>query len=169
MSPEHVLLPHPAHSFIINVQPSFTTPATAVFVRVYDVDRIVPAARRLAMVVKHPIELVAYPLRRFSVKQVPWFLDRPRRKGFLALANTGKQQKENNTERNVELRRELNRLADLNYAIRGHVIQEALTVRWRTRTRGSTSMCTCWIASLELDWPASGCTGWGSEMFASAS
>lgn len=39
-----------------------------------------------------------------------------------------KRQKENNTEWNVELRTEKNKLADLYYTIRGHVIQKALKV-----------------------------------------
>jgi hypothetical protein len=41
------------------------------------------------------------------------------------LANTGEQRK-NITKWYFELRRELNRLADLNYAIRDYVVQEAL-------------------------------------------
>jgi hypothetical protein len=40
---------------------------------------------------------------------------------------------ENRTGRDFELRRELNRLADLNYAVRGHIIQEALKDRGRER------------------------------------
>lgn len=77
---------------------------------------------------KAPHRACSVPAPQISRQQVPWFLDQPSRKGFLALANTGKQQKENNTEWNVEHRRETNRLADLNYTIRGHVIQEALKV-----------------------------------------
>jgi hypothetical protein len=63
MVPKHVLAPHRAHSFIIDVQP--TLPTTAVSVRVEHIDRIMPTACRLAMVVKHPIKLVVYRLRRF--------------------------------------------------------------------------------------------------------
>jgi hypothetical protein len=40
-------------------------------------------------------------------------------------------------------------------------------LRWRTRTGGSTSMSTCWLASLELNWPT--CMGWRCEMCVSAS
>ena len=61
--PKHVLVPHRAHSFIVNVQPNF--PATAISARVQHVDCIVPACCRLAMMVKHPIELVAHRLRKF--------------------------------------------------------------------------------------------------------
>jgi hypothetical protein len=49
MAPKHVLVPHRANNFIVNVKPNF--PATAVSVRVEHVDRIVPAARELAVVV----------------------------------------------------------------------------------------------------------------------
>jgi hypothetical protein len=45
------------------MQPSFLT--TAVSVLVEHVDSIVSAAYRLAVVVKHPIQLVVYWLRRF--------------------------------------------------------------------------------------------------------
>jgi hypothetical protein len=63
MLSKHVIVPHRAHSFIVNVQPNFFT--TAVSVRVEHVGRIVPASRRLAVVIKHPIELVVHRLRRF--------------------------------------------------------------------------------------------------------
>jgi hypothetical protein len=63
MAAKHVLVPRSAHSFIVNMQPSF--PTTAVSVRVEDVDRIVPAACGIPVVVKHPIKLVARRLRRF--------------------------------------------------------------------------------------------------------
>jgi hypothetical protein len=56
MAPKHVLLPHRAHSFIVNVQPTF--PTTAVPIRVEQVNRIMSAGRGLAVVVEHPIELV---------------------------------------------------------------------------------------------------------------
>ena len=39
-------------------------------------------------------------------------------------------------------------------------------LRSRTSIDGSISICTCWPASLELDWPT--CTGWGCEMCVSA-
>ena len=42
------------------------------------------------------------------------------------MASTGRNERENRTEWNFELRRELNTLADLMYAIRGRVVQEAL-------------------------------------------
>jgi hypothetical protein len=63
MRPKHVLMPHRPHSFVVNVQPTF--PTTTVFVRVEHIDCIVPAAGRLAVVVKHPIKLVVCRLRRF--------------------------------------------------------------------------------------------------------
>ena len=63
MLSKHDLVPNRTYSFIVNVQPNFFT--TAVSVRVEHVDRIVPVACRLAVVVKHPIELVVHRLRRF--------------------------------------------------------------------------------------------------------
>jgi hypothetical protein len=63
MAPKHVLVPHRAHSFIVNVQPISST--AAVSVRVEHVDRIVSAACGLAVVVKHPIKLVVHRLRIF--------------------------------------------------------------------------------------------------------
>ena len=42
-------------------------------------------------------------------------------------------------------RRKLNRLADLNYAIRCRIAREL--PRWRTRTCGSALNCLCWLAS----------------------
>jgi len=63
MDPKHVLVFHRAHSFIIDVQPSF--PTTAVFVPVEHVDRTVPAACGLTVVVKHPMQLVVHRLRGF--------------------------------------------------------------------------------------------------------
>ena len=54
---------HSAHIFVVNVQPSF--PTTAISFRVQHVDRIVFAASGLAMVVKHPIQLVVRWLHRF--------------------------------------------------------------------------------------------------------
>jgi hypothetical protein len=50
---EYLLVPHRTHSFVVNVQPSF--PTTTVVVRVQHVDRIVPAACGLTVLVKHPI------------------------------------------------------------------------------------------------------------------
>ena len=41
------------------------------------------------------------------------------REGFLALADTGRKDWENRTWWNIQLRRELDGLADFNYAIRG--------------------------------------------------
>ena len=46
---------------------------------------------------------------------------------FSALADTG-QKRKNSTKWYLELRREPDRLADLNYAIRDYVVQEALEV-----------------------------------------
>lgn len=61
LAPKHLLVLHSAHSFMANVQPCF--------VRVEHIDRIVPAARRLALrlaaVVKYTIELVVHWFRRF--------------------------------------------------------------------------------------------------------
>jgi hypothetical protein len=62
MDPKYVILPHRVHNFVVNVQPSFLT--IGVSSRVEHVDRIVLAARGLAMVVKHPMELVVRRLRR---------------------------------------------------------------------------------------------------------
>jgi hypothetical protein len=56
MLPEHILMSHQAHCFIIDVQPTF--PCVAVSVRVKNVDRIVPAACRFAVMIEHSIELV---------------------------------------------------------------------------------------------------------------
>ena len=50
MALKHVLLSHRAHRFIVNVQPRF--PTTALSAQVEHVDRIVPAACILAVVVK---------------------------------------------------------------------------------------------------------------------
>jgi hypothetical protein len=56
MLPEHVLMSHPGHYFIIDVQPIF--PCVTVSVRVKDIDRIVPAACRITVMVENSIELV---------------------------------------------------------------------------------------------------------------
>ena len=58
MLPEHVLMLHQAHRFIINVQPNFT--CATVSVRLKNVDRIVPTTRRLAVMVKHPTECIMH-------------------------------------------------------------------------------------------------------------
>ena len=58
--PEYVLMSHRAHCFIIDVQPNS---CVAVSVRVKNVDCIVPAIRRLAMMVEHSIKLVMRWLR----------------------------------------------------------------------------------------------------------
>jgi hypothetical protein len=63
MAPKQVLVLNRAHNFIIDVQPSF--PTITVFVPVVHVDRILPATCGLAVVVKYPIELVPYRIRRF--------------------------------------------------------------------------------------------------------
>jgi hypothetical protein len=60
MLPEHVLMSHRAHCFIIDVQPNF--PCIAVSVLMKNIDRIVPATRRLAVMVEHPTERI---MRRF--------------------------------------------------------------------------------------------------------
>ena len=54
MAPKHIIVPHRAHSFIVNVQPTF--PTTAVSVWVKHVDHIVSAACGLAVVVKNTME-----------------------------------------------------------------------------------------------------------------
>jgi hypothetical protein len=64
MALKHVLVPHRAHSFIINVQPCFSS--TAVSVRVEHVDRIVPAVCGPTVVVKHPMKFIVHRLRRFT-------------------------------------------------------------------------------------------------------
>jgi hypothetical protein len=56
MLPEHVLISHPGHCFIIDVQPNF--PCAAVSVWAKNIHRIVPAACRFAVMVENPIELV---------------------------------------------------------------------------------------------------------------
>ena len=64
MAPKHVLMLHHLHDFIVNVQPRF--PAAAVPITVKHVDRVVPTACRLAAMVKYPMKLVVYLLRRLS-------------------------------------------------------------------------------------------------------
>jgi hypothetical protein len=60
MAPKHVLVPHRAHRFIIDVQasPSLLAPGE-------HVDRKVPTTCGLAVVVKYPIELVLYRIHKF--------------------------------------------------------------------------------------------------------
>jgi hypothetical protein len=58
LPPEHVLMLHRTHRFILNMQPSF--PAAAVPVRAENINRIVPAAHRLAVMVEHSIQLVMH-------------------------------------------------------------------------------------------------------------
>ena len=71
------------------VQPSF--PATAVLLRVENIDRIVPAPCRIALVVKHPIEPVWRRLCRISGSgSHDFWTERATRKS-LALASTGKR------------------------------------------------------------------------------
>jgi hypothetical protein len=102
MPPKHFLMPHHAHSFIVNVQPSFST--TTAPVRVEHVDRIVPAACGLAAMVKHPIELVVHRLHRFPGNGCHGFWDWPSHKGFLVLASTEKTKEKNRTRWDFELR-----------------------------------------------------------------
>ena len=64
VTPKHVLVPHRAHRFIIDVQPGFaaataTALRAAISVRVQHIERIVPAACGHAMMVEHAIERVA--------------------------------------------------------------------------------------------------------------
>jgi hypothetical protein len=56
MLPEYILISHPGHCFIVDVQPNI--PCAAVFVRANDIHRIVPAACRFAVMVEDSIELV---------------------------------------------------------------------------------------------------------------
>jgi hypothetical protein len=67
MAPKHVLVPHRAHSFIVDVQPRFHTATVSILVE--HVDRIVTAAWGLAVVVKHPMKLIVHGLRRFPGKR----------------------------------------------------------------------------------------------------
>ena len=94
--PEHL---HRAHSIIIDMQPS-----TSISIRVKNFDRMVPAARSLTTVVKHPIA------RFLILASVPW------------------TKKENRTGWFFELRREPNRLSYFTYAIRSRVVQGPLKV-----------------------------------------
>ena len=65
MIPKYILVLYRAHGFIIDVQPSFPTIAVRVSVPVEHVDRIVPAACGLAVVVENPMELVLRQLHGF--------------------------------------------------------------------------------------------------------
>jgi hypothetical protein len=56
MHPEHVLISHRGHCFIINVQPNF--PCVSVSVPVKNIDGIVPASCRFAVMIEHSMELV---------------------------------------------------------------------------------------------------------------
>jgi hypothetical protein len=56
MLPEHVLMFHPGHCFIIDVQPDI--PCVTVTIRVKNVDCIVPVACRFAVMVENSIKLV---------------------------------------------------------------------------------------------------------------
>ena len=97
MRSKHVLMPHHPHSFIVNVQP--TVPTTAVFIRVEHIDRIVPAARRLAVVVEHPIKLVASRLRRFPGNGCHGFCTEPR-----GIVNRVSREKQRRKSYQVEFR-----------------------------------------------------------------
>jgi len=54
--PEHVLMSHLAHDFIVDVQPNF--PCVAIAIPVKNIDRVVSATCSLAVMVEHPIEPV---------------------------------------------------------------------------------------------------------------
>jgi hypothetical protein len=54
--PEHVFMSHSGHHFIIDVQPTF--PCVVFSVRVKNIDGIMPAVCRFAVMVEHSIELV---------------------------------------------------------------------------------------------------------------
>jgi hypothetical protein len=87
MAPKHVLMPHRPHSFIVNVQPSF--PSIALSVRVEHVDSIVSAVCRLAVVIKHSVQLVVRRLHGFSSNRYHDFWNNIERKEFLALPGMG--------------------------------------------------------------------------------
>jgi hypothetical protein len=63
MAPKYVIVPHRAHSFIVNMQPSSRT--IDIFVRVEHIGCIVLAACGFAVAVKHPMKLVAHQLYKF--------------------------------------------------------------------------------------------------------
>ena len=132
MGPKHVLVPHRAHSFIVNVQPSFRT--TAVSVLVEHVNRIVPADDGVAMMVKYPIEPVVCWLRRFPKNgcHVFWTGRATRdSEPWPAQRNKG----EYLTWWDFKLRRELNRSAGFNYVICGCIVQEALEMENENRRK----------------------------------
>ena len=128
MSPENVLVSHRTHHLIIDVQPSFattiaTSPRAAVAVRVKYIKCIVSAACRHAVVVEHTIERVARGLRRRSGSRCHDICtarySQPRHK----------EEKKTRTKWDFELWRELDRFADLDYATRGRIVQEAFEVK----------------------------------------
>jgi hypothetical protein len=86
-----------------------------------------PVLCGLAAVVEHTKEFVVRRLRGFLGNGCHDFWTDPAAKDYQPRLSCEKRRK-NRTEWDFELRRELNRLADLNYAIRGHVILEALKV-----------------------------------------
>ena len=121
MAPKHLLMLHRVHNFI-NAQPRFTT--TIVSFRVEHVDRIVPTAWGLAMVVKHPTKLVVRRLRYLGTRCHDFWTDQPQ--GILSLGRDEGNKEENRTQWDFELRCELDRISDFNYAIRGSITQKAL-------------------------------------------
>jgi hypothetical protein len=148
MAPKHVLVPHYTHSLIVNAQPGF--PTSAVSVRVEHVNRIVPATRGLAVVVKHPMKLIVNRLSRFPSNGCHdfWIASHAR---FSALVNTGKT-KEKIAPSGISTS-DTNRTALLILTMPSAVASYRERSRWRTRIVGSDSICTSWLASLESDWP----------------
>ena len=61
MPPEHVLMSHCAHYFIVNVQPNF--PCVAVSVLMKNIDRIMSAISRLAVMIEHPTKRIMRRIR----------------------------------------------------------------------------------------------------------
>ena len=100
------------------------------------------------MMVNYTIELLVHRLPGFPINRCHDICANRTATGFSALTSAGNTKK-TRTEWHFELRREIKGLADLNQAIRGRIIQEAL--RLRTRTEGSAPIRTCWIALIELD------------------
>jgi hypothetical protein len=113
---------HRAHTFIINVQPTFSI--TPVSILVKNVDRMVSTACGIAVVIKYPIKLVVHRLGRFpGGRYHDFWIDRDM--SALAVAHGG-MNKKNRTEWDFELWSKLNWLFDPIYALRGHIVHEAL-------------------------------------------
>ena len=64
MLPKHVLMSHRAQYFIVNVQPIF--PCVAVSVLMKNIDRIMSATSRLAVMIEHPTKRIMRRIRGLS-------------------------------------------------------------------------------------------------------